>query len=115
MVGGTRRLAFTLTALALVGPQGCGNEGARTPTEAEVWAEIEAAGYCVSDDECVDVGPRCPFGCAIPVNRAEAGRIREVLESTPRTCIYLCGTAGVVSCEEGRCVPECDGRPGICP
>ena len=68
---------------------------------------IDDANYCTTADECVDIGSKCPFGCYILVNEAEADRVQRRLERFPTTCAYDCVVPGPITCTaEGRCEME---------
>ncbi len=74
------------------------------PNEAQIRAEIEAANYCDSDDDCVDAGGACPFGCYVVVNKSEVARIQELLEGYESTCFYDCVVALGFACgASGTC------------
>lgn len=75
--------------------------------ENKIKAEIEKANYCSIDSDCVDIGGKCPFGCYIYVNRNEAERISQLVESFESKCVYGCVSCSQLTCAEGRCRAFC--------
>lgn len=73
-------------------------------SERRIQDAIDEANYCTTADECVDVGSKCPFGCYILVNEAEADRIERRVDRFVSTCVYDCAAIGGITCsDEGRC------------
>jgi len=64
--------------------------------------EIYKASYCKVDSDCQALEPKCPFGCAIYVNKENADRISELLKSYDSNCVYSCIETRP-SCENNRC------------
>ena len=79
---------------------GCG------PSEGDVWSAIEEANYCEESGDCVRVSGRCPFGCYVYVNVAEASEIRQLLAQWESDCDYKCSSAWPPACVGGRCVAD---------
>jgi len=75
----------------------------KAPSESEIREEIEKARICLNDFECINLGSRCPFGCAVAVTRSEAERIRALLNEFESTCAYGCAQVTEVVCEKGLC------------
>jgi hypothetical protein len=75
-------------------------------TDAEIRTEIEKARNCAHDTDCINLGARCPFGCAITVARSEAERIRQILDEHEESCTATCATYTQVLCEKGLCTPR---------
>lgn len=76
--------------------------------EFYIESEIEKANYCETEDDCVDAGSKCPFGCYNYVNKAEAERISGLLGSFDSDCIYDCAFCADVRCVDHKCEPVCD-------
>ena len=89
-------------ALILLGAAGCD----KAPTHAEIRDAIEKARVCQNDVDCVNLGARCPFGCAIAVKRSEAEHIRQLLNDFEGSCVQECATPTQILCEKGLCTPK---------
>lgn len=74
-------------------------------TELQVKQAIDKANRCVQHDDCEDVGSKCPFGCNVHVNKAEAADIREMIDAFQSTCQYACLQFAGVKCQSGQCRP----------
>ncbi len=72
-------------------------------TAGEVRARIESVNRCSTDDDCAIAGSKCPFGCAVVVNRRAADGIRALLQSYESTCSYMCLPVSKLVCEEKQC------------
>ena len=72
-------------------------------TEEQIKAEIEKANYCQKDSDCVNIGEKCPFGCAIIVNINEETRIKSLVEPYGSNCIYDCIEVKEVKCISNKC------------
>lgn len=46
---------------------------------------VERANYCAVDADCTPLGPVCPFGCGLVVNRNERQRILDEIKAVPVT------------------------------
>jgi len=70
-----------------------------------VRSEIDRANYCTTNSDCVDIGPQCPYGCGIFVNKNERQRIQDRINAIPLTwdCFYKCQTKTAPVCLEGKC------------
>jgi len=66
--------------------------------------EIEEARACTADEDCVEVGSVCPFGCSIAVNRAHEDRIGELLDSYESDCTYACAAIDRIECVANTCM-----------
>jgi len=79
------------------------------PSEKYIKSEIEKANYCTTADDCMLAAMgKCPFGCYVYVNKAEAERIKSLIEqyeTAPkiRGCEYLCAEMTRVECKDGKC------------
>ena len=90
-----RYLAISLLALSL----SCG------PTQDEIRAEIRSANTCTTASDCSNVGTYCPYGCNILVNKSQAERIRQLLESNhENNCAFDCIPLQSIACENQICV-----------
>lgn len=47
--------------------------------------DIDRANYCAIDSDCSPLGPVCPFGCGLFVNRNERQRILDKIKAAPIT------------------------------
>jgi hypothetical protein len=73
-----------------------------------IHAEIDAANYCNTADQCVDVGGKCPFGCYVYVNENETGRISDLISTSKTECLYTCRYCPSVECIENKCTEICE-------
>lgn len=64
--------------------------------------EINKANYCEADSDCRHLEPKCPFGCAIYVNKNESARINGLLSRFDSNCVYSC-IATIPKCEFNKC------------
>lgn len=80
-------------------------------SESSISAEIEKANYCNTADDCeLAAFSKCPFGCYVYTNKAEADRIKSLIEAyeqSPRMsgCEYMCIKIEGVECKNKRCEP----------
>ncbi len=65
--------------------------------------QIARAGNCATDAECVIVGNKCPFSCAVVANRNEADRITRLVNLFPSTCELSCPGNNRAVCLNGSC------------
>ena len=65
--------------------------------------QIARAGYCTADADCAVIKDKCPFSCAVVVNRSEAERIERLINSYPSTCDLLCMGEVYASCVNNHC------------
>ena len=78
--------------------------------ETQIKQAIKEANYCEQDSDCVIAEQSaCPFGCHIAVNKAEAARIKGMIEEYNNAaygsqCIYSCVAIENVSCAQNQCV-----------
>jgi hypothetical protein len=98
----SRPLARAALLTLLLGAAGC--DGG--PSEAEIREEIELARRCQNDHECINLGSRCPIGCAITVNRSEAERILGLLRDLEASCTQDCSPVTRVVCEKSLCTAK---------
>ena len=77
-------------------------------SESRIKKEIEKANYCEIAEDCVDVGGKCPFGCFIHVNKNEADRIKNLVDSFDSKCIYDCMSCFNVECKNNKCTEVCE-------
>lgn len=75
--------------------------------KAYVEQAISNANYCETSLDCQFVAPKCPFGCAIYVNRGEYTRIRHLVEEFDSNCMYSCISCPTAVCENKKCRPVC--------
>ena len=93
------RLVLVLSA-ALLAP-------ACAPSEEDVKQQIEDARACSTNNECVDVGSVCPFGCAIVVNKSQSDRISKLIhEHQNNQCAYDCRAVTGIACEARLCTAK---------
>jgi hypothetical protein len=76
-------------------------------SETYIQKEITEANYCETDEDCVDAGGKCPFGCYIYVNKNDANRIKNLVSSYRSNCIYQCMYCPSVECKNNKCEPVC--------
>ena len=72
-------------------------------SEDDIKARIDAANYCTVASDCVNVGSKCPFGCAIIVNAAEADEIEALVDDYDSNCMYDCMGLDGIECLAGKC------------
>ena len=81
-----------------------------SPSEWQVYAEIEKANYCSIDDDCTIVSFGCPFGCGSYLNKnAGIANLQSMVSSYQAThlqCEYRCMMPPVPVCRQGICVPK---------
>lgn len=81
--------------------------GAGAPTQEEVQAAIDAANYCETADDCVNIGMVCPFGCWILVNVDEAAAVQATIDAwrdgAATSCTFSCANMGEITCTNGHC------------
>lgn len=70
-------------------------------------ADVDRANYCAADSDCSPLGPVCPFGCGLVVNRNERQRILDEIKAAPVTwdCFsvaYKC-RSDLPVCVDGKC------------
>ena len=68
--------------------------------------EIEKATSCATNEDCVNLGSKCPLGCEILVNRTEAPRIKAMLDAYKEECEFDC-VACPFGCVRQRCETLC--------
>ncbi|PJB83463.1 MAG: hypothetical protein CO088_01425 [Candidatus Yonathbacteria bacterium CG_4_9_14_0_8_um_filter_46_47] len=72
--------------------------------ERHINKEITKASYCEVASDCQMVAQsQCPFGCYVHVNKNEATRIGELLESYESNCQYMCIEFKGVDCINNSC------------
>lgn len=77
------------------------------PPKAYINWKLEKANYCEVDEDCVDLGSKCPFGCYIYVNNAEEKEMKNLLNSFESKCVYGCAECLEVDCVSGKCQSAC--------
>lgn len=70
--------------------------------------KIDEANYCNNDNECVNIGAICPFGCSIYVNHNEVDNIKQIINKFRKikknNCEYMCGIIpGDIKCINNKC------------
>lgn len=77
------------------------------PSAETVEAAIDAANYCDTEEDCVDLGTICPFDCYILVNESEAEEVQSLIDDFLKhqkmTCNYDCVAFDKIACEDGSC------------
>ena len=106
-----RTLLAILLTCSWLPVAGCGDEVVDEEdnlTEEEIEARIEQANYCTVASDCVDIGGKCPFGCYILVNVAEADEIEKLVDEYHSNCMYSCMAIAGIECTAGKCevIPE---------
>lgn len=76
--------------------------------EKYIKLKIEKANYCSVDSDCIDAGGKCPFDCYVYVNKNEANKITELIESFDSKCIYNCISCQTAICENNKCKAVCE-------
>ena len=76
-------------------------------SEDSIKREIDKANYCSTKDDCILVGGKCPFGCYIYANQAEASRIKNLVDGYESNCAYMCIECSGVECVNNKCQPVC--------
>lgn len=76
--------------------------------EKSLRKEIDMANHCATQQDCVNVGSKCPFGCYIYTHASEADRIRGLLENFQSNCEYSCISCPTVACVDNKCQPVCE-------
>ena len=74
--------------------------------EDTIRSEIEKATSCATNEDCVNLGSKCPLGCEILVNRTEAVRIKPMLDSYQEECEFNCAPCPF-GCVRQRCETLC--------
>jgi len=98
-----RTLTLSLASLCILA--GCAPSAT---SEQGIKNAIEQANYCETKEDCVLVGSKCPFDCYIYSNKAEADRIRTMVDGFDSQCTYSCIASDGVECVSGKCtmIPE---------
>lgn len=78
-----------------------------TPTEKQVRKQLDSANYCKVSSDCVNIGPACPFGCQVYVNKLEQAKAERLLDAYNSKCVYGCLACKGVECQEGKCREIC--------
>jgi len=65
--------------------------------------QVVEANYCATKSDCVLVASKCPFGCAVFVNKDEARRMKGLIEAYPSECMYSCLPLKGFECIGARC------------
>ena len=65
--------------------------------------EIEKARTCAADQDCENVGGKCPFGCYVVVHKKDAESIRALLKGYKETCAYDCMMLDKIVCKDKMC------------
>lgn len=104
------RLSY-LSIVSIILLSACASaDTSRDPVSEEgIKAEIVKANYCETADDCVDVGAKCPFDCYILTNKAEALRIKKLVDAFPSQCEYSCIAIKGIECAENVCKVIPDG------
>ncbi|MEI8364161.1 MAG: hypothetical protein WCF78_01760 [archaeon] len=79
-----------------------------SPTEKQVSKEIIKANYCSVKEDCISVGPSCPFGCSILINKNEEIRISSLISKYNggiKGCVYSCMELQGINCVNNKCEP----------
>lgn len=76
--------------------------------ELNIKSAIEKANYCEIDSDCVDAGSKCPFGCYAYVNKNEAEKISQLIQSYDSKCVYGCVSCPTAVCENKKCKEVCE-------
>ena len=77
-------------------------------TELIIKSKINKANYCDIASDCVDVGGKCPFGCYIYVNKEEAKKMFNLVDSYNSNCVYGCLSCQEVECINQKCKEICE-------
>ncbi len=75
-------IAVTDSAFAETGSQAAGCP----ELESTLRGTIERSGYCVTDEDCQNLGAVCPFGCNVVVHFAEASILQPKLKDYSGKC-----------------------------
>ncbi|MFH1890049.1 MAG: hypothetical protein ABIJ91_00540 [Candidatus Kuenenbacteria bacterium] len=65
--------------------------------------QISGSGYCEENSDCVIIRNKCPFSCAVVVNKNNANRITDLINSFPSTCELNCFGREKAACLENKC------------
>jgi len=65
--------------------------------------QIAWAGYCEKNSDCVIISNKCPFSCAVVVNKNNENRIINLINSFPSTCELNCSGNKKAACLENKC------------
>jgi hypothetical protein len=99
MINMKEPIFILLISLILIG--GCNSA-------SKVRKQIDEANYCETENDCKNIGSKCPFGCHIYVNNDEALRITDLVLSYEPRCTNTCIQCVEVECVNSKCVPVCD-------
>lgn len=100
-----KKLIIILTFIAIFFISGCQNQ------EDKIKSEIEKAGYCDIDSDCILITSRCPFDCYAAINVKEKERITNLIEAyNPRfsKCVYGCVECKSSICKNNKCENVCN-------
>lgn len=71
--------------------------------EKDIKQAIEKAKYCEKKEDCAKIDSQCPFGCWVVVNKKEAERIKEMIDSYESECVYGCVEVKGYDCIDNTC------------
>ncbi len=72
-------------------------------SKESIQQEIDKARVCAADEDCVNVGSKCPFGCYVVVNKKDAESIRSLLKDYKEVCAYDCMALDKITCKDKQC------------
>ena len=72
-------------------------------------AEMDAANYCETAEDCVETDTKCPIGCYNIVNKAELDRINQLVNDFKQTCFQTCTPLAEFVCDNNKCMPTLYG------
>jgi len=73
-----------------------------------IQSKINQANYCNIKSDCIDIGGKCPFGCYIYVNKEEAKKMFNLVDSYNSNCVYGCLSCQEVECINQKCKEICE-------
>jgi len=99
----TSKLNMTWALMGVIAVIAVAFTSSQSLKQSYIQNQIRKAGYCQADSDCVIAGSRCPFGCAITVNKNEAGEIIRLVNSYTSNCDYSCLAETKVICKKNKC------------
>lgn len=65
--------------------------------------KISNAGYCETNSDCTIISNKCPFSCAVVVNKDNTDKITGLINSFPSSCELNCSGRENAACFQNKC------------
>jgi len=71
--------------------------------------KLKEGNHCEIKADCILLGNKCPFGCAIYVNKGNYEELRNMFESYSSKCAFECPSISGVECINNECKSQVEG------